>query len=99
MGVPRLLNRWLLDRLPSDMKDFKFTSLNLNCNYAAKLHRDGNNFGPSMIRAFGQFTGGELNYWPEDDRKTQPKLELLSDERKKVLELNKGLALFNGNCG
>jgi len=70
----------------------------LNCNYAAKLHRDGNNFGPSFLAAFGDFEGGELNAWPDDDRQTD-KLEDLKDEDKVQLEMNKGLVLFNGNCG
>merc|ERR1712117_416354 len=85
------------DRLPEECKDFKFTSLNLNKNYAAKLHRDGNNFGPSMIAAFGDFTGGELNYYPDDDGKGEPD-KLLKDKHKtESFDLGKGLALFNGN--
>merc|ERR1719195_2329586 len=70
--VVEVLSRWLTDRLPSEARNFKWTSLNLNKNYAGKIHRDGNNFGPSMISAFGDFQGGKLN-------------------------LNSGLALFNGN--
>jgi len=96
--VTQLLNQYLLDNMPQDMKNFKWTSLNLNCNYAAKLHRDGNNFGPSCIIAVGNFTGGELNYWQEDDRKAD-KLEELKDEDKVSLDLKNGLAMFNGNCG
>lgn len=96
--VTELLNQYLLDRLPKEVSTFKWTSLNLNCNYAAKLHRDGNNFGPSFIKAFGDFTGGELNYFPEDDRKVD-KLEELKDKDKVSFDLKGGLALFNGNCG
>jgi len=96
--VTQLLNQYLLDNMPADISNFKWTSLNLNCNYAAKLHRDGNNFGPSCIIAVGDFTGGELNYWQEDDRKID-KLEELKDEDKMSLDLKNGLAMFNGNCG
>merc|ERR1712048_488023 len=64
--VAELFARWLTDRLPKDVETFKFTSMNVNCNYAAQQHRDAGNFGPSFIRAFGDFSGGELNYWPED---------------------------------
>merc|ERR1719436_934573 len=51
-----------------------------------------------MIKAFGDFTGGELNYWPEDDRNVD-KLDSLKQKDKVQIDLKKGLALFNGNCG
>uniref|UniRef100_A0A6U9JCA6 Uncharacterized protein n=1 Tax=Zooxanthella nutricula TaxID=1333877 RepID=A0A6U9JCA6_9DINO len=94
--VAELFARWLTDRLPKEVSDFKFTSMNVNCNYAAQLHRDQGNFGPSFIRAFGDFTGGELNYWPED---TGGKLHALPKAKKVQFDLSKDLALFNGNCG
>merc|ERR1712187_714428 len=90
-----LIVKWLMDRLPKETKEFRFTSLNLNKNYAARLHRDGNNFGPSMIAAFGKFEGGELNYWSEDDK--QKKLEALPAESTEKYEIGSGLALFKGN--
>jgi len=97
--VVQLLNKYLLDRLPAEeAAKFQWTSLNLNCNYAARLHRDGNNFGPSFIKAFGEFTGGELQYWPEDDRKMM-KLEDLRPQYCEQLDLKRNLVLFNGNCG
>eukprot|EP00927_Polykrikos_kofoidii_P057334 TRINITY_DN51452_c0_g1_i1.p1 TRINITY_DN51452_c0_g1~~TRINITY_DN51452_c0_g1_i1.p1 ORF type:complete len:508 (-),score=70.06 TRINITY_DN51452_c0_g1_i1:248-1771(-) len=93
--VAEILTRWLTDRLPKETRSFGFTSINVNCNYAAATHRDNGNFGPSFIKAFGEFTGGELNYWPEDaggDLKSLP-------QRKKVsFDIQKNLALFNGNC-
>jgi hypothetical protein len=96
--VVRLLNKYLSDRLPAEMAGFAWTTLNLNCNYAAKLHRDGNNFGPSFLAAFGDFQGGQLNAWPEDDRQVD-KLEDLKDKDKVQYDMSKGLVLFNGNCG
>ena len=36
----------------------------INYNYAAKRHVDGNNQGPSYIRSFGQHSGGDL--WTAD---------------------------------
>jgi len=97
-AVTAILNKYLTDRLPKELASFTWTSLNLNCNYAARLHRDGNNFGPSFIKAFGNFTGGELNYWPEDNRKLD-RLEDLRGGDKVQMDLKKGLGLFNGNCG
>ncbi|CAE7161923.1 unnamed protein product [Symbiodinium pilosum] len=91
-NVAKLIARWLHGKLPKQAKQFKFTSLNLNCNYAA---RDGNNFGPSMIKAFGEFTGGELSVWPEDDKSGS--LKTLPEKKKNTLDISKNLALFNGN--
>jgi hypothetical protein len=96
-AVPRIIAKWLRDRSTPEMAGFGWTSLNLNCNYAAALHRDKNNFGPSMIKGFGDFQGGELCYFPEDDKKVQ--LELLPDNQKVCLQIRDGLAMFNGNCG
>ena len=56
---------------------------------------DGNNFGPSMIKAFGEFTGGELSVWPEDDKSGS--LKTLPEKKKITLDISKNLALFNGN--
>uniref|UniRef100_A0A7S1KW40 Uncharacterized protein n=1 Tax=Alexandrium catenella TaxID=2925 RepID=A0A7S1KW40_ALECA len=99
--VVQLLVKWLNDRLPQEASTFRFTSINLNCNYAARLHRDGNNFGASFIKAFGDFTGGNLKYWPEDDKGTD--LENLPEAKSVSLDIgsgpNGGLALFNGNSG
>lgn len=93
--VAELLARWLTDRLPTEAKGFKFTSMNLNCNYAAALHRDAGNLGPSFIKAFGDFTGGKLNYWPDD---AGGRLDKLPKDGSVSFDLQKGLALFNGNC-
>jgi len=96
--VIQVLARWLTDRLPAtEAQNFKWTSFNLNKNYAGRIHRDGNNFGPSMISAFGDFTGGTLNYYPHDDGKIDlEKLQKTADKAEK-LDLKNGLALFNGN--
>jgi hypothetical protein len=96
--VVQVISKWFTDRLPAEAKDFKFTSLNVNKDYAAFIHRDGNNLGPSMISAFGDFTGGSLNYYPEDDA-SQKDLTKLGGELTPVkLDLKAGLAMFNGNC-
>ena len=65
-GVFTFLCEWLKQRKPTELVlDFPFTSISLNYNYAAKLHRDGNNAGPSLSRSLGAFTGGALSYWPK----------------------------------
>merc|ERR1719458_1967243 len=76
-----LITTWLRNRMPEEIKqDFGYTSININKNYAGKLHRDGNNVGPSFIKAFGDFSHGELNYWPSDDGNAA--LEDLKDKDK-----------------
>ena len=69
-NVPRLFYRWLQDHRPQEMQsEVPFTSIAMNSGYAAKRHRDSANEGPSAIKAFGNFSnGGELLFWPDDDR-------------------------------
>jgi len=52
----------------SDAKSegLKFTTLQLNRNYSAKLHVDGNNHGASSIIGLGNYIGGEL--WVMDQQ-------------------------------
>ncbi|CAE7590579.1 unnamed protein product [Symbiodinium natans] len=95
VSVAKMLNKWLQQRLPSAAASFKWTSINLNCNYAARRHRDANNFGPSFIQAFGSFTGGELSVWPEDDKSTG--LSALPSYAKQTVDIKRNLVLFNGN--
>mmetsp|Transcript_25583 Transcript_25583/g.59418 ORF Transcript_25583/g.59418 Transcript_25583/m.59418 type:complete len:282 (+) Transcript_25583:125-970(+) len=94
-AVCQVLNKFLRERLPKEAASFKWTSINLNCNYAARRHRDANNFGPSFIQAFGNFTGGELSVWPEDDKSSG--LSALPAKAKQTIDIRKNLVLFNGN--
>mmetsp|Transcript_43885 Transcript_43885/g.103793 ORF Transcript_43885/g.103793 Transcript_43885/m.103793 type:complete len:552 (-) Transcript_43885:78-1733(-) len=45
-------------------KGFQFTSVQVNKNYASRLHVDANNVGKSLIYGLGNYSGGEL--WVED---------------------------------
>jgi len=95
----KVLTQYLADHLPMELKKngFPFTSINVNKNYAAKLHRDGNNVGPSMIKAFGDFEGGHLHYFPNDDRSAH--LEALPSSDDVALDLTENLVLFDGRRG
>jgi len=65
--VAELFSRYITDRLSGmKMDSFTFTSMNVNCNYAAARHRDAGNFGESLIAGFGDFKGGDLCYYPDD---------------------------------
>jgi hypothetical protein len=98
--VAELFSRWLTDRLPTTAaKNFTFTSMNVNCNYAAAQHRDAGNFGSSFIAGFGEFTGGELCYFPEDPGvPTRMENAGLTKAKKLSVDINKNLFMFNGNC-
>ena len=45
---------------------FMFTTIQCNKNYAAVMHVDGHNCGPSAIISLGRHTGGELWVWDPD---------------------------------
>ena len=59
-SVSILLNKWLEDRMEGSIMDADWlcSSIMMNKGFASRRHRDSNNFGPSIIRAFGDFTGG-----------------------------------------
>ena len=94
-SVFTFLCEWLKQRKPTELVlDFPFTSISLNYNYAAKLHRDGNNAGPSLSRSLGAFTGGELSYWPNDDKRTP--LDQLRTRDAVKIDTQTCYALFDG---
>jgi hypothetical protein len=96
--VCRLLCQWLRDHLPEGLdQDFMWTSININKNYAGRIHRDRNNVGPSFIKAFGDFRNGALNYWPSDTGEAS--LEDLKEKDKMQVNIRDNLLLFDGNRG
>jgi hypothetical protein len=96
-AVPKILCTWLADnKLPVKSK-FVCTAINLNCNYAGRRHRDQNNEGPSIIRAFGKFKGGRLHYFSGDVKKTpRPSLDSLQMKDATVCDLAKTTTVFDG---
>jgi len=97
----KVLCRRLTDHMPKEFKkhSFGWTSINVNANYAGALHRDANNEGPSFIKAFGDFKGGQLNYWG-DDNKAEGAVETCCEAKDKVtMDISKQLLLFDGNRG
>ena len=59
-NLVKLVCAWTTKELP----DFPFSSLQINYNYMARKHVDGNNIGPSYIKAIGAHSGGQL--WTAD---------------------------------
>ena len=64
-------------------------------SYAARLHRDGHNAGPSLTRSLGDFSGGRLLYFPDDDGRTQ--LDEFRQYDAVPLDTHSGFVLFDGN--
>lgn len=61
--VVEKLVRWAAAALPAS---FAYTSIQINKDYAAALHLDANNAGPSYIVGAGDFRGGQL--WVHQQR-------------------------------
>merc|ERR1712232_615373 len=96
--VSKLLCQWLADNKPKIPAKFVCTAINLNCNYAGRRHRDQNNEGPSVIRAFGKFKGGRLHYFRGDKKKNpRPELDSLKKSDAVILDLAKKTSIFDGN--
>jgi len=57
--------------------NFNFTSIQLNVNYAARPHVDGNNLGVSFITGLGNYTGGNLWMHKDDGNKAHTLEETL----------------------
>jgi hypothetical protein len=92
----KLLNRYIKDNLPDDFRaKFAYTSININKDYAGKRHRDAGNAGPSVLRALGRFTGGRLNYFPDDNGAED--VENLPVEHSLKLDPQNGTVFFDGN--
>lgn len=97
-NFPKLLCKWLSDNKPKLKCKFVCTAININANYAGRRHRDQNNEGPSIIRAFGKFSGGSLNYWPKDLKKAgRAAVETLSPKDSVTYNLAKSTFVFDGN--
>ena len=89
----KILNRYLRERIPASMSEFRFTTVTVNKDYAGKLHRDSNNAGPSVIKAFGKFTGGRLEYHENDDGRIA--LDMLPEGARRI-NIHDNMVLFNG---
>ena len=99
-SVFALFARWMRCHQPASLSvKFPFTSVNVNCAYAAALHRDSNNATVAMTRSFGSFSqGGQLLYFPEDDG--SPETRQLSSDRGAVpmaIDTREFLCLFDGS--
>jgi len=100
----KLITRWVRGTLPDE--DFPFSSLQINYNYRAKRHVDGNNIGPSYIQSIGDHDGGAL--WTADKcviegatiENAQPSKNCVvrGGGGPGLLDCNNRWTLFNGNA-
>lgn len=99
--VVRLVNRWMKGCWGErSERPFCFTSISVNSGYAAKLHRDGGNHGPSIGRAVGDFTGGLLGYFAEDDKTMDlDTLKAHHEQEAVYCDVKTGFQVFDGNRG
>jgi len=96
--VTKLICKWFDAERHGLPSDFGFTGININHNYAGRRHRDNGNEGPSAIKAIGKFSGGKLNYFPKDIKKSGRRdVAALEAKESIVLDLSKSLKLFCGN--
>lgn len=63
--------------------EFKFSTIQYNKNQRAAKHKDGRNVGESYIIGLGNYTGGELMIWDENDKNP-----VKHDIRNKFLKFN-----------
>jgi hypothetical protein len=94
--VIMLLTQWMKDNRPEGQtRDFPFTSIIINSSFAAKRHRDHLNVGPSVVKAFGEFEGGRLRYWAEDNRCVSH--ELLREQDAVTIDVRDKAVVIDGN--
>ena len=96
--VIALCNQWLRDRLPLSHANWTWSTITINKGVACRKHRDKNNVGPSIIRSFGDHTGGQLRYWPADQGQPS-RLQELHNKDVILLDVHdeEHLMKFNGN--
>ena len=58
-SIGQVISNWLWAKYPKEMAGHSFTSITVNSDFSAKLHRDRNNAGLSLITAIRNCTGGK----------------------------------------
>tara|TARA_R110002126_G_C10168017_1_gene473517 strand:- start:40 stop:513 length:474 start_codon:yes stop_codon:yes gene_type:complete len=64
--------------------DFKYTTIQYNSNHKCKKHKDKNNIGDSYIIGLGEYSGGRLIIYDENDNP-------------KYIDINNKFYKFNGS--
>ena len=99
--VVRLVNAWMRHCWGErSQQTFCCTSTSVSSGYAARLHRDRNNHGPSLCKAVGDHTGGLLGYFAEDNSSMELRTLQQHHEHEAVyFHVKSAFRLFDGNRG
>ena len=95
-SIDHVILKWMWAKCPEGMSKHSFTSVTINSNFSARIHRDRNNSGLSLITVIGNYTGGNLLYWEDDDNKMS--LDEVSTHEPQVVDLKDQVFLMNGKC-
>ena len=95
-SIDQVIIRWMWAKFPKEMSKHPFTSVTINSNFSAKIHRDRNNLGLSLITSIGNYTGGNLLYWEDDDHKMS--LDEVAKHEPRIVDLKDKAFLMNGQC-
>ena len=97
--VVRLVNAWMRDCWTERSSHaFCCTSISVNSGYAARLHRDRNNHGPSICKSIGDHAGGLLGYFADDDKNLDLCTLKENHEHESVyFHVRSAFQLFDGN--
>jgi hypothetical protein len=98
-ALTQCVTAWVRGSLPD--REFPFSSIQINYNYMARKHVDGNNIGPSYIIALGPHAGGGL--WTADQYvhsvdAADGSAVVKSGGGPAVLDAKGAWCLFNGNA-
>ena len=77
-----------------DASSFRWSTVVVNQDLKSSRHRDSNNAGKSAIVALGRHSGGQLRWWPGDNR-TKPLTTLIVGDSV-LLPVKNQLQFFDG---
>ena len=97
-GLTRLLIRYVIQVIPyeKERSHFKFIGATVNLDFACRTHRDSGTAGPSAIMSCGNYTGGDIRYWADDNG-----VGALNDivfEQAATLKCRINIVMYGGRC-
>ena len=96
-SVFSLLARWLRCHQPASLNArFPWSNISMNYDFAPAYHRDANDTATAMTKSFGDFSGGQLLYFPEDDGALDPRKLPDTGATPVVVDTRENLCLFDG---
>ena len=59
-SIDKVIIKWLRAKYPKEMSKHSFTSIQINSDFSAMVHRDRHNDGMSLNTVIGNYNGGNL---------------------------------------